>query len=101
MPSAETLSILSGQAVTTEQATTVVAVVTSLARSYTRGNGFEDELPEDLETVVTLAAIRLLMNPTGVESESMGGMSVTFGKQFLGWSLGELAVLNRYRERAK
>ncbi|WP_199255620.1 hypothetical protein [Mycolicibacterium mengxianglii] len=102
MPTAETLSALSGLTIGADEATAAVAVVTALAKSYTRAQGFDADGPsEDLEAVITTATLRLLTNPTGTMSESMGGFQVNFGNNFLGWSITELMVLNRYRDRAQ
>ncbi|MBJ7383308.1 MAG: hypothetical protein JHC55_02310 [Mycolicibacterium sp.] len=76
--------------------------MSALAASYTRGNGFTDDGPaEDLQAAIATATLCLLINPTGTEQESMGAISVTFGRGFLGWSLTELAVLNGWRDRAR
>jgi hypothetical protein len=102
MLDAASLSPLSGRTVTADQAGAAVAVVTALARSYTRGNGFADDEPaEDLQAAIATAVLRLLVNPTGTQQESMGAISVTFGPKFLGWSLTEMAALNRWRDRAR
>lgn len=78
-----------------------VAIVTALARSYTRGRGFEDStVAEDLAAVITTATARLVVNPEQTTGESVGGYSVTPGS-FAGWSLVETIVLNRYRRRAQ
>ena len=42
---------------------TVVRVVTTMARAYTRGRGFDGSVPTDeLEAVITTAAARLASN---------------------------------------
>ncbi|UJL27004.1 hypothetical protein HZU38_18860 [Mycolicibacterium vanbaalenii] len=86
-----------------EQLEAVVAVATAQVRSYTRGRGFDaDGNPaEDLATVIATAAVRMLTNPSGTESEAMGALQVRWGSNYLAWNLTELAILNRYRERAK
>lgn len=79
----------------------VTTVVASLAKSYTRGNGFTDGEPaDDLRSVIMLASTRLLRDK-GIAAESMGPFSVTYRGGFDGWTAGELMVLNRYRARAQ
>lgn len=82
--------------------------IRALVYAYTRGNGFSGvwpnpelpnpELPNpELRAVIRTATARLTANPEQVAS-TVGG--VTVGAGFNGWSLAELAVLNRYRKRA-
>ena len=69
-----------------------------LVSAYTRGNGFTGGVPNpELRAVIRTATARLTANPEQVGS-TVGG--VTTGAGFNGWSLAELAVLNRYRKRA-
>ena len=69
-----------------------------LVSAYTRGNGFTGGVPNpELRAVIRTATARLTANPEQVGS-TVGG--VTVGAGFNGWSLAELAVLNRYRKRA-
>lgn len=76
-----------------------VVIVTALARSYTRDQGFtNDEPAEDIAAVITTAAARLLANPEQIAVD-VGAVSIRGG--FQGWSLAELFVLNRYRKRAQ
>jgi len=73
-------------------------IVTALARSYTRGNGFTAGEPaEDVVAVILTATARLMANP-----EQLGYQrgSVSLAGGFTGWSLAETFVLNRYRKRA-
>ena len=109
MLDAESLSTLYGHTITDEQAWAAVSVVTALAKSYVRyhgpadtGRGFDasGRPLDDVEAVLMTAALRLLTNPTGVAREDMGALTVQYGNNFLGWSLTELSVLNRYRDRA-
>lgn len=75
-----------------------VVVITAMARAYTRGAGFYGDMPEpDVEAVVTTATARLVANP---EQIRYGVGSTQYFGGFTGWSLAELAVLNRYRRRA-
>lgn len=99
MPIPEDLYALAGKPFEPDRATAVIAAVTSLVKAYVRWTS--GDLPEDLETVVMTASLRYLTNPLGVVSEGMGGLTVNFGDGYLGWSLPELMVLNRHRERAR
>ena len=69
-----------------------------LVSAYTRGVGFVGGVPNpELRAVIRTATARLTANPEQVGS-TVGGVTVAGG--FNGWSLAELAVLNRYRKRA-
>src|SRR4051812_29649039 len=71
-----------------------LAHVKTLARSYTRGEGFEgDQCEEDLRAVVMAAAARSASNPAQAYREEVGTFSST-PSRFDGWSLVELAVLH-------
>ncbi len=74
-------------------------LVTAMARSYTRGRGFDGSgTPNDeLSAVITCATARLVANPEQIAYDS-GAASLRGG--FNGWTLPELAALNRYRVRA-
>lgn len=75
-----------------------VTIITAMARAYTRGGGFTDGAPnEEVDAVITTATARLVANPEQIDY-SIGGTRI--GRGFQGWSLGETAVLNRYRRRA-
>ncbi len=75
-------------------------IVTAMARSYTRGNGFDaaGEPADDLAAVITTATARLLGNPTQDRAETVGPYAVTH-TPFVAWTLVESCVLNRYRRR--
>lgn len=74
------------------------AIITALARSYTRGRGFAGTEPaEDIAAVIVTATARLVANPEQLASD-FGSVSVRGGWQ--GWNLAEQIVLNRYRVRA-
>ncbi|OCH82295.1 hypothetical protein [Gordonia sp. UCD-TK1] len=74
------------------------AIVTAMARSYTRGEGFAGGIPtDDIAAVITTATARLVANPEQINTTT-GSVSVLGG--FTGWTLAELFVLNRYRKRA-
>lgn len=97
------LGALLGRTVSPEQGNAVIEIVTSLARAYTRGQGFDDGLPNDeLRAVILSAACRMIANPRGIDlAESVGPQSVSFRGAFTGWSVAETFTLNRYRKRAE
>lgn len=76
-------------------------IVTAMARSYTRGRGFDvnGEAYDDVGAVITVATARLVSNPDQLTSETMGPF-VRTSAPFTGWTLAETFVLNRYRRRA-
>lgn len=75
------------------------AIVTALARSYTRGRGFAGAEPaEDIAAVIVTATARLMANPEQLASD-VGSVSMRGG--WMGWNLAEQIVLNRYRVRAQ
>ncbi|CAJ1505652.1 hypothetical protein [[Mycobacterium] burgundiense] len=84
-------------------AETVVPIITVMAKSYTRGNGFTGNEPnEDIAAVITTASARLAANGTQIPVDiSTGPFSQSLRGAFTGWTTAELAVLNRYRVRAK
>lgn len=77
----------------------VVPLITTMARAYTRGRGFDedDEPNAEIAAVITTASTRLFANPEQL-SYDVGAVSMRGG--FNGFNLAELAVLNRYRKRA-
>ncbi|MGP4054407.1 hypothetical protein ACTWP6_06215 [Mycobacterium sp. 4D054] len=75
------------------------AIITALARSYTRGRGFVGADPaEDIAAVIVTATARLVANPEQIATD-YGSVSLRGGWQ--GWNLAEQIVLNRYRVRAQ
>lgn len=75
-----------------------VTIITAMARSYTRGNGFDDfGANDEIAAVITAATARLVANPEQLRV-TIGGVQ-TDG--FQGWTLAELFVLNRYRARIR
>lgn len=78
-------------------------MITALAKSYTRGAGFDgegDPFP-DVAAVILGAAARLVFNPVQVpHAKSKGPFSIDYAGGFDGWSTAELPCLNRYRVRA-
>lgn len=80
------------------------AIVIELARAYTRGVGFSEtgDPFADVDAVVTAASKRFAANPEQVaKTDTIGPFARSLGAGFQGWSLAELAVLNRYRKRAQ
>jgi hypothetical protein len=99
------------------RAVTAAGLIKALAMSYTRGNGFDPDghpLP-DIAAVIVMATARLAANPNQVHQQvPVDGVDVPVAHDggtvteatvlantgaFYGWSLAELAVLNRYRQR--
>lgn len=77
-------------------------IITAMARSYTRDNGFTDVGPaDDIAAVIVTATARLVSNPGQLEGQhEMGPFRADFRGGFTGWTLVETFVLNRYRVRA-
>jgi len=76
-----------------------VQIITAMARTYTRGNGFNGSTPrDDLAAVITVATARLVANPEQLQHQ-IGSVAMRGG--FQGWSLAELFVLNSYRGTAQ
>lgn len=76
----------------------IVPVVTVLAKSYVRDNGFTGAVPNDeIAAAIITASARLVANPEQLSTD-VGSVSTRGGWQ--GWNLAELAVLHRYRKRA-
>lgn len=71
--------------------------------TYTHG---WDEVPGDIQAIVLQAANRVIVNPSGIRSEAVGGESVTYLIPAVGEYLGvllsrtEQRVLDRYRRTA-
>jgi len=74
-------------------------LVTTFARAYTRGKGFDatGEPNAELAAVIVTATARLVTNPTSERREQLGDYGRT--PHVDGWSLPELDVLHRYRKR--
>lgn len=77
-----------------------VELVEGFVHGYTRGNGFDEEgVPErPLRNVIVMAASKLTYNPEQVSWFRSGEYSER-PAQWLGWSLMDLSILNRYRKR--
>lgn len=106
MPTVEQLAQLLGEQLSTydaeERLTAVLSIVGAMVRSYTRGNGFTDGEPnEELHAVILTSAARLLTNPSQLSrSMEMGTFTTDYRGGFIGFTLPELYVLNRFRTRA-
>lgn len=84
---------------TDEQIAGHLESATVMVRAYTRDKGFTgDEPADDLARVIVAFAARSCDNPTGDRQQSVGVFART--PAVVGWSLPELAVLNRYRAKA-
>lgn len=90
-------------AATQDQAATALTLVTGMARSYTRDQGFTNGEPaDDIWTVIFTATLRLMGNKTQLEQMQVKGpFSTEFRSAFTGFSVAETMVLNRYRKRAE
>lgn len=103
-PTPQDLSVFIGRQVDSGQAEAVLTIVSALATSYTRGNGFSQlgEPNGDIRAVIMTAAARLLTDPSqNLTDRQMGPFRVSYRQDGSSWTTAELAVLNRYRERAR
>lgn len=95
------LATFTGQQADSERGMAVINVVTALVKSYTRGQGFSLDGPnEDINAVILSASARLLRNTSGVVQESMGPFSAQFDGDF-SFTVAEKFALDRYRVRAQ
>lgn len=87
-----------------EQGTAVLGIVTSMAKAYTRGNGFDDDEPNaDIEAVIVSCGARYVTPSANAQldiSESHGPSSVRVSGAPIAWSVSERFVLDRYRKKA-
>lgn len=79
--------------------------IAAMAHAYTRGRGFaygEVTMPApDVDAVIATASMRLAANPGQLPIDrTTGPFSESIKAGFSGWTLAELAVLDRYRVRA-
>ncbi|HNM86557.1 MAG TPA: hypothetical protein PKI77_18805 [Mycobacterium sp.] len=81
---------------------TVVPIVTTMAKAYTRGRGFTDNDPnEEIAAVIATASARLAANGEQLAGKRVDDVEVRYSlASTFGWTLAELAVLNRYRVTA-
>ena len=97
------LGALLGRDVAQEQGNAVLQVVTALAKSHTRGIGFDsDGVPVyDIAAAILTCAARLISHPRQVGiDETKGPESARWLATPVAFSLGELTALNRYRVTA-
>jgi hypothetical protein len=85
------------------EVTTVVPLVTTMAKAYTRGRGFTGNEPNaEIAAVITTASARLSANATGLLSKKVDDVEYQYSlASSFGWTLAEQIVLNRYRVRAQ
>jgi hypothetical protein len=90
------------QALTEGDVETVVPIVTVLAKSYTRGQGFTANEPnQEIAAVIVTASARLAENGSQVRRKRIDDVEYEYALQSsFSWSLAEQSVLNRYRVRA-
>ena len=103
MVTASDVTALLGRTVSPQQGAAVIQVVTSMARSYTRDEGFTDGEPcDDIAYGAILPAVaRLVSNPSQLNrAVTVGPESASFGA-WTGWTLSEKLVLDRYRVKAR
>ncbi|WP_237394359.1 hypothetical protein [Mycobacterium paraintracellulare] len=81
----------------------MLTIITAMASSYTRGQGFTAGVPNDeIRAVILTASARLISNTSGLTfSEIEGPSQIEYNSAFSGWTVGELVVLNRFRRRAQ
>ena len=102
--SADVAVLVSDSSDTAAVAGLIVPLITTMAKAYTRGHGFDDagEPFSDVAAAITTACARFVGNPRQAsESTAYGPYTIDRrSRGFDGWTLAELAVLNRYRVRA-
>lgn len=91
-----------GRQVDPEQAQQVLSVVIPMIKSYVRGNGFVNGIPND-----ELRSVALTMGARLISHAGQVGQDLTRGPESVRWlatpvafSVGELMVLNNFRVRA-
>ena len=84
------------------QAATALTTAQALVGAYCRGREKRGaEYRPGVEEVVTMVAARILANPEQISvREQVGPYQMYKAQGFQGFTLVELAVLNRYRKRA-
>lgn len=104
MPTYQGLQGFLGRALSPEQGSAVIEVVTAMARAYTRNVGFDgDEPNEEIGAVILSCSARLITPTSNAQldvSESHGPSSVRVSGAPVAFSVAELMTLNRYRQRA-
>ena len=87
----------------TASAQQAIPIITTMVKGCTRGNGFDQwgDPTEELEAVIVTAAARLVTNPGQIAHDlAAGPFTQSLRGGFTGWTLAELAILNRYRKLA-
>ena len=81
---------------------TVVPLVTTMCKSYTRGRGFTGNEPnEELAAVITTASARLAANGKGLMTKKVDDVEYQYSlASSFSWTLAERIVLDRYRVKA-
>lgn len=85
------------------QAGEAIEIITAMVEGYTRGRHIDalGRYRPGIEKVITSAAARFLANPAQIAwKEQVGAYSSSRMGGFAGFSLAELAVLNRFRVTA-
>jgi len=80
----------------------VIPIVTTMAKGYTRGRGFDGNEPnDDLAAVIATAAARLTANGRQLQvRDKVDDVEREHRSFFDGWTIAERIVLNRYRVQA-
>lgn len=100
----ELISFMGATPVSTETATTALTTAEALIGGYCRGCHVDGagEYRDGIKAVVITVGARIAANPAQVTiRDSAGPFTRARGQGFSGFTLAELAVLNRYRKRAK
>lgn len=100
----ELISFMGDTPVSTEIATTAIATADALIGGYCRGCHVDraGDYRDGIKAVVVTVGARIAANPAQVTiRDSAGPFTRARGQGFSGFTLAELAVLNRYRKRAK
>lgn len=87
----------------TQQAQQALGMAEALVDAYTRGRHkrLDGTLKAGVDAVITAVAARILENPSQIQvREQIGPYTYFKGNGFQGFTLVELAVLDRYRRRA-
>lgn len=99
----ELINFMVDTPVSTEIATTALTTAEALIAGYCRGCHVDraGEYRDGIKAVVITVGARIAANPAQVTvRDTAGEFSRSRGAGFSGFTLAELAVLNRYRKRA-
>lgn len=96
------LAFVGGSSKDKEKAAAALEQAEQMVDGYTRGRHIQSHDPliykAGIEGVIRSVAARLYANPFGINvREQVGAYSLTLGAGFQGFTLAELAILNRYR----